>query len=175
MPHSRSSGAGRTRAPPALDAINAHGPRTRSAHRARPRRQRTVRTCEGCGLCCTEAYNSVRILPIEAPGSRVTSSRCRRARGCSSPDHGVDQRYRLEPDRTPALHLPVPGIRLHLRAAVRRQAGRLPRVQPGHRTTTANGRATGSTAPTTRDPGRTGRPGSPRGLPIPVAVMAASK
>src|SRR5262245_12558925 len=28
--------------------------------------QRTVRTCEGCGLCCTEAYNSVRILPVEA-------------------------------------------------------------------------------------------------------------
>src|SRR5687768_4635001 len=28
--------------------------------------QRDVRSCEGCGLCCTEAYNSVRILPTEA-------------------------------------------------------------------------------------------------------------
>jgi 23S rRNA pseudouridine2605 synthase len=28
--------------------------------------QREVRTCDGCGLCCTEAYNSVRILPTEA-------------------------------------------------------------------------------------------------------------
>jgi 23S rRNA pseudouridine2605 synthase len=28
--------------------------------------QRRVRTCEGCGLCCTAAYNSVRILPVEA-------------------------------------------------------------------------------------------------------------
>src|SRR5262245_4626762 len=28
--------------------------------------QREVRTCEGCGLCCTETYNSVRILPVEA-------------------------------------------------------------------------------------------------------------
>jgi 23S rRNA pseudouridine2605 synthase len=33
--------------------------------------QRAVRTCEGCGLCCTEAYNSVRILPIEA--SRIAT------------------------------------------------------------------------------------------------------
>jgi Fe-S-cluster containining protein len=28
--------------------------------------QRTVRTCGGCGQCCTEAYNAVRILPVEA-------------------------------------------------------------------------------------------------------------
>jgi Fe-S-cluster containining protein len=28
--------------------------------------QRTVRSCTGCGLCCTAAYNTVRILPIEA-------------------------------------------------------------------------------------------------------------
>jgi 23S rRNA pseudouridine2605 synthase len=28
--------------------------------------QATIRTCEGCGLCCTEAYNTVRIAPIEA-------------------------------------------------------------------------------------------------------------
>ena len=31
--------------------------------------QRTVRTCEGCGLCCTEAFNSVRVLPVE--GERI--------------------------------------------------------------------------------------------------------
>ncbi|MHB8763426.1 MAG: YkgJ family cysteine cluster protein [Deferrisomatales bacterium] len=28
--------------------------------------QREVRSCAGCGACCTEAYNSVRILPAEA-------------------------------------------------------------------------------------------------------------
>jgi len=28
--------------------------------------QRTVRTCGGCGQCCTEGYNAVRILPVEA-------------------------------------------------------------------------------------------------------------
>ena len=28
--------------------------------------QRTVRTCTGCGLCCTETYNSQQILPVEA-------------------------------------------------------------------------------------------------------------
>ncbi len=28
--------------------------------------QRTVRTCGGCGQCCTEGYNAVRILPAEA-------------------------------------------------------------------------------------------------------------
>jgi Fe-S-cluster containining protein len=28
--------------------------------------QSAVRTCEGCGQCCTEAFNSVAILPIEA-------------------------------------------------------------------------------------------------------------
>ncbi len=28
--------------------------------------QRTIRTCEGCGQCCTEAFNSVAILPVEA-------------------------------------------------------------------------------------------------------------
>jgi Fe-S-cluster containining protein len=28
--------------------------------------QRTIRTCEGCGLCCTDAYNAVKILPLEA-------------------------------------------------------------------------------------------------------------
>jgi len=28
--------------------------------------QRTVRTCTGCGLCCTEAYNTQAILPVEA-------------------------------------------------------------------------------------------------------------
>lgn len=28
--------------------------------------QKSVRSCEGCGLCCTEAYNSVQILPVEA-------------------------------------------------------------------------------------------------------------
>jgi hypothetical protein len=28
--------------------------------------QRTVRSCTGRGLCCTGAYNTVRILPIEA-------------------------------------------------------------------------------------------------------------
>ncbi len=28
--------------------------------------QRRVRTCTGCGLCCTETWNSQAILPIEA-------------------------------------------------------------------------------------------------------------
>ncbi|MEW6741356.1 MAG: pseudouridine synthase [Planctomycetota bacterium] len=28
--------------------------------------QRTVRSCTGCGLCCTETFNTVRILPVEA-------------------------------------------------------------------------------------------------------------
>jgi len=28
--------------------------------------QKKIRTCEGCGLCCTAAYNSVAILPLEA-------------------------------------------------------------------------------------------------------------
>jgi len=28
--------------------------------------QRTLRRCEGCGLCCTDAHNGVRILPLEA-------------------------------------------------------------------------------------------------------------
>lgn len=28
--------------------------------------QRTIRSCAGCGLCCTEAFNAVQILPIEA-------------------------------------------------------------------------------------------------------------
>ena len=28
--------------------------------------QRTLRSCEGCGLCCTDAHNGVRILPLEA-------------------------------------------------------------------------------------------------------------
>jgi 23S rRNA pseudouridine2605 synthase len=28
--------------------------------------QATVRSCAGCGLCCTSQYNSVRILPVEA-------------------------------------------------------------------------------------------------------------
>ena|GEM_PF-5603491 len=28
--------------------------------------QKTVRTCAGCGLCCTEAHNSVRIVSSEA-------------------------------------------------------------------------------------------------------------
>ena len=28
--------------------------------------QRTVRTCGGCGQCCTEGHNAVRILPLEA-------------------------------------------------------------------------------------------------------------
>lgn len=28
--------------------------------------QRTIRTCAGCGLCCTEAFNTLQILPWEA-------------------------------------------------------------------------------------------------------------
>ncbi len=28
--------------------------------------QRTVRTCAGCGACCSAEYNAVRILPVEA-------------------------------------------------------------------------------------------------------------
>ncbi len=28
--------------------------------------QRTIRTCTGCGLCCTAAYNTLQILPWEA-------------------------------------------------------------------------------------------------------------
>ncbi len=28
--------------------------------------QQTIRTCADCGLCCTDAFNSVEILPIEA-------------------------------------------------------------------------------------------------------------
>jgi Fe-S-cluster containining protein len=28
--------------------------------------QRTVRTCAGCGLCCTAAHNTMTILPLEA-------------------------------------------------------------------------------------------------------------
>ena len=28
--------------------------------------QASIRTCEGCGQCCTEAFNSVAILPVEA-------------------------------------------------------------------------------------------------------------
>jgi Fe-S-cluster containining protein len=28
--------------------------------------QRTIRTCTGCGLCCTEAHNTMQILPVEA-------------------------------------------------------------------------------------------------------------
>jgi 23S rRNA pseudouridine2605 synthase len=45
-------------------------------HRARllehvRRVQGSIRTCEGCGLCCTEAFNSVRILPIE--GRRIAA------------------------------------------------------------------------------------------------------
>jgi len=28
--------------------------------------QSTVRTCEGCGACCTDEYNAVRVLPVEA-------------------------------------------------------------------------------------------------------------
>lgn len=28
--------------------------------------QREIRSCAGCGACCTDEYNSVRILPIEA-------------------------------------------------------------------------------------------------------------
>lgn len=29
-------------------------------------RQQQVRSCAGCGLCCTAAHNAIRILPIEA-------------------------------------------------------------------------------------------------------------
>lgn len=47
--------------------LEAVGARERSAlERHVIQVQRTVRTCEGCGLCCTEAFNSVQILPIEA-------------------------------------------------------------------------------------------------------------
>jgi Fe-S-cluster containining protein len=28
--------------------------------------QRTIRSCSGCGLCCTKTYNVVQILPVEA-------------------------------------------------------------------------------------------------------------
>lgn len=31
--------------------------------------QRTVRSCTGCGLCCTDAYNQVQVLPVE--GRRI--------------------------------------------------------------------------------------------------------
>ncbi len=31
--------------------------------------QRSIRSCSGCGLCCTEAYNAVHVLPIE--GERI--------------------------------------------------------------------------------------------------------
>lgn len=28
--------------------------------------QRKIRSCAGCGLCCTETYNAIKILPVEA-------------------------------------------------------------------------------------------------------------
>lgn len=34
------------------------------AHAARV--QERIRSCAGCGLCCTEAYNTAQILPVEA-------------------------------------------------------------------------------------------------------------
>jgi len=33
--------------------------------------QRTIRTCTGCGLCCTAAHNAMTILPVE--GERIVA------------------------------------------------------------------------------------------------------
>ena len=50
----------------------------------------TVRTCDGCGLCCTEAYNSVRILPIEAEriARHLDALAAAPARGLARPGSG---------------------------------------------------------------------------------------
>lgn len=43
--------------------------------------QREIRSCAGCGLCCTEAHNAVRILRVEAERiARWVASRSRRSR-----------------------------------------------------------------------------------------------
>lgn len=42
--------------PPARAALQAH---VREV-------QRDIRSCTGCGACCTEAYNSMQVLPVEA-------------------------------------------------------------------------------------------------------------
>src|SRR5436190_24219838 len=61
--------------------------------------QRNVRTCEGCGLCCTEAYNSVRILPIEASriATHLASLPEARQKNLVSRTTASIERYRLEP------------------------------------------------------------------------------
>lgn len=33
--------------------------------------QRTIRSCAGCGMCCTDRYNAVQILPLE--GQRIAA------------------------------------------------------------------------------------------------------
>jgi len=85
--------------------------------------QRTIRTCTGCGLCCTEPWNSMTILPREAdrivahlrrlPAARrdallerarraVQRWRLRRARGLPHYTCGF-----LEPDMSCALPFDV--------------------------------------------------------------------
>jgi len=56
--------------PPRGPRANSRRPERLTARRALERHvrdvQRTIRTCEGCGACCTDEYNAVKILPVEA-------------------------------------------------------------------------------------------------------------
>src|SRR5688572_13480755 len=68
--------------------------------------QRTIRSCAGCGLCCTSAHNAVQILPLEAervarwieaqPAERSAELRARVER--------TIRRHRLEDDAEPRLY-----------------------------------------------------------------------
>ncbi len=69
-------------------------------------RQRSVRSCTGCGLCCTETYNAVHVLPVE--GARIArwlqgGGRARRAE--------LLARVRAALARTPALRSSRAGVR----------------------------------------------------------------